>query len=164
MTDQIKKNKKELWEEMESLCDSPITYNNAQRIITCHKAYKILCEMADGHVGHNQAEHGARADHQLTEAMAKTWTGSMENADGTNGAHWPMEKTEEIRRQRGVAAAPLEWWVAMNMMYSDYCMAAEKLGTNSAEFYACMAKAFLDDKDAQPDKLSKYYQFVVRHT
>ena len=25
-----------------------------------------------------------------------------------------------------------------------------------------MAKAFLDDKDAGPDKLTKYYQYVVR--
>ena len=31
------------------------------------------------------------------------------------------------------------------------------------EFYADMAKAFLDDKDAQPDKLARYYEYIVKH-
>lgn len=92
MEDKIKANTEELWEYLKDLCESPITYSGAQRIVTCHKAYKILCEMADGHAGHDQAEHGA--DHHLTEAMAK---------------------------------------------------------------------AFLDDKDAQPHKLARYYEYIVRH-
>lgn len=161
MEDKIKANTEELWEYLKDLCESPITYSGTQRIVTCHKAYKILCEMADGHAGHDQAEHGA--DHHLTEAMAKAWTASMENADGTRGAYWPMEKTEEIRRKQGINEAPLEWWVTMNMIYSDYCVLAEQLGTSTAEFYAGMAKAFLDDKDAQPHKLARYYEYIVRH-
>ena len=30
------------------------------------------------------------------------------------------------------------------------------------DFYVDMAKAFLDDKDAGPDKLVKYYKYIVR--
>lgn len=67
------------------------------------------------------------------------------------------------KKNRGIAADPLEWWVAMNMIYSDYCVVAEKLGTSTAEFYAGMARAFLDHKDAQPDKLGRYYEYIVRH-
>ena len=26
-----------------------------------------------------------------------------------------------------------------------------------------MAKAFMDDKDAQPDKLARYYKYIVKH-
>ena len=33
---------------------------------------------------------------------------------------------------------------------------------DTIDFYVDMAKAFLDDKDAGPDKLAKYYQYVVR--
>ena len=29
------------------------------------------------------------------------------------------------------------------------------------DFYACMAKAFLDDKDAGPDKIGRYFEYVV---
>lgn len=111
----------------------------------------------------DQAQRSEDLGGGLTPETAKRWVAGMENADGTRGAHWPMEKTEEVRKQRGVDAEPLEWWVAMNMIYSDYCAVAEKLGTSTAEFYTCMAKAFLDDKDAQPDKLARYYEFIARH-
>ena len=30
------------------------------------------------------------------------------------------------------------------------------------DFYVYMSKAFLDDKDAQPDKLERYYQYIVK--
>lgn len=135
--------------------DATINYTSAERIVTCHKAYEVLCGMVDGQTGHDWKKHEtAGENHHLTETMAKAWTRAMENADGTHGAHWPMEKTEEVRRQRGLAADPLEWWAAMNMIYSDDCVVAVKLGASTVEFYASMAKAFLSDKDAQSDKLT----------
>ncbi len=30
------------------------------------------------------------------------------------------------------------------------------------EFYVCMAKAWLDDKHAEPDKTALYYDYIVR--
>lgn len=98
----------------------------------------------------------------LTPEKAEQWVMGMENADGTRGAHWSMETTEKVRKEIGVTVDPLDWWVTMNMMYSDYCAAAVKLGVNTTEFYACMAKAFLEDSDAQPDKLARYYKYIVR--
>lgn len=99
----------------------------------------------------------------MTRETAMEWTRHMENADGSQGPHWPMEKTEEARNQRGIQCDPLEFYVAMNMMYSDYVKVAEKVNCSSMDFYAYMAKAFLDDKDAQPDKLARYYRYVVEH-
>ncbi len=56
-----------------------------------------------------------------------------------------------------------EFFVAMNMMYSDYCKVFRKFGVgDKVDFYACMAKAFLDDKDAHTDKLARYYEYVVK--
>ncbi len=99
----------------------------------------------------------------MTRETAMEWAKHMENADGSRGPHWSMEKTEEARNQRGIQCDPLEYYLAMNMMYSDYVKAAEKAGCSSMDFYAYMAKAFLDDKDAQPEKLARYYQYIVRH-
>lgn len=99
----------------------------------------------------------------LTSETAMEWGKHMENADGSHGPHWTMEKTEEARKQRNIQCDPLEFYVAMNMMYSDYVKAAEKINCSSMDFYAYMAKAFLDDKDAQPDKLARYYRYVVAH-
>lgn len=64
---------------------------------------------------------------------------------------------------KGIDCEPLQFWITMNMIYSDYVKVAKKLGMNNVDFYACMAKAFLDDKDAQPDKLARYYEYVVKH-
>jgi hypothetical protein len=40
---------------------------------------------------------------------------------------------------------------------------ARKFGVDRDEFYACMAKAWLEDADAVPDKAAQYYAHVVRH-
>lgn len=106
---------------------------------------------------------GSEGDYMpFTEETALEWISRMQNADGTTGPHWTMEQTEQARKQRSVDCDPLKFYVTMNMIYSDYCKAAEKVGANSMDFYVYMAKAFLDDKDAQPDKLERYYMYVVQ--
>ena len=110
-------------------------------------------------------EESSREEHGLTRDMAMEWCSGMQNSDGTTGPHWTMEKTEEARAQRGISCDPLAFWVAMNMIYSDYAKVAEKVNANSMDFYVCMAKAFLDDKDAAHkggEKLARYYEHVVR--
>lgn len=157
---QIERNKAELWQEMRNICGNPISYSNAQRLVTCNKAYKILCEMYRDAEGHKDSmDH--EEDLDLTPEVAKRWVSGMENADGSRGAYWTMEKTEEVRRQYGITEKPLDFWVTMNMMYSDYCKVTEKFGVNTLEFYACMAKAFLEDPDAKPGKLARYYEYIA---
>lgn len=98
----------------------------------------------------------------LDQQEAEKWVHHMKNADGTTGPHWSMEKTEEIRTKQGISCDPIQWWTAMNMMYSDYSKVGEKLGINNVDFYAALSKAFLDDEDAQPEKLARYYAFVAK--
>ena len=98
----------------------------------------------------------------MTKQMAMEWTQSMENEDGTKGPHWSMEQAKTVMAQKGIECDPLEFWVALNAMYSDYMPVAKKLGVNNMDFYTQMAKAFLDDKDALPDKLARYYEYIVK--
>lgn len=110
--------------------------------------------------GHGSGTGGTR----FSKEMAHEWVQGMRNADGTTGPHWTMEKTEEARAQRGINCDPLAFWVAMNMIYSDYSKVAEKVNANSMDFYVYMAKAFLEDKDARNqggEKLARYYEYVV---
>ena len=95
--------------------------------------------------------------------MAEEWTREMKNEDGTTGPHWTMEQTNQIMTQRGINCDPAEFYAAMNMVYSDYSKVAKKLNVSNIDFYAEIAKAFLDDQDAAPDKLARYYEFVVKH-
>lgn len=99
---------------------------------------------------------------EFNDRMAKEWTAKMENEDGSRGPHWTIEQTKQVQAQRGITCDPLEFWVAINAMYSDYCKVAKTHNANTIEFYADMAKAFLDDKDAKPDKLALYYTYIVK--
>ena len=100
-------------------------------------------------------------DAELTRADAEAWMDNMENEDGTFGAHWPVEQTKIYREARGVHCEPYVWAAVMNMMYSDYCKAARKNSVDRPEFYADLAAAFLDDKDAPEDKAGAYYHNIA---
>lgn len=66
--------------------------------------------------------------------------------------------------QRGYHYDPAIWHVVMCSIYSDYAEVAKKYGlSGNAEFFADMAHAWLDDKDAVEDKAAAYYCYVVMH-
>ena len=94
---------------------------------------------------------------------AREWVESMKGEDGKSGEHWTMEQLKPIMQQRGIDAKPEEFWAIMNALYSDYCKVAKKHNVSTVDFYADMAKAWLDDKDAVEDKVAAYYEYVVKH-
>ncbi len=98
---------------------------------------------------------------ELTKEKAQEWTKKMKNSDGSSGPHWKLEQTNALMEKLGVSLNPIEFYVAANMMYSDYCGVAKKFGLDTPDYYGHMAKAFLEDKDAGPDKLKKYFEEIV---
>lgn len=136
------------------------SYENCEKLVLLHKALKCLEEEPEA--ASVEGGHIDSGECSLSNAEIMAWVGAMENADGTTGPHWTMEQTEQVRKQRSIECDPLKFYVTMNMMYSDYCKAAEKTGASSLDFYAYMSKAFLDDKDAQPNKLARYYHFIAK--
>lgn len=84
----------------------------------------------------------------------------MQNADGTRGPHFSMEKAKEVMKQYNVDCDPTEFWVVINSLYSDYDQALKKNNASTLELYACLAKAWIEDQDAVPDKASAYYTYV----
>lgn len=119
-------------------------------------------EMAYRKGGQRMSGYGAGNGYvPFTREIAEEWTSHMENEDGSKGPHWTLDQAKQVMSQRGIECDPLEFWVALCMMYSDYCKAAKKFDVNSLDFYAYMAKAFLDDKDAPKDKLARYYVYIA---
>lgn len=110
------------------------------------------------------SHHDNRHSEGVTKEKAHEWVKQMKNSDGSTGAHWDMAQTNSLKERHGINIDPVEFYVAVNMMYSDYCGIAKKYGVDNADFYAHMAKAFLDDKDAGPDKLERYFDEVVKVT
>lgn len=156
--------------EIEKLkAEGNTSYENCEKLIQLEKAYEYLCGREEKHnmpnvyvtAYDNTYNANGTSVRPMTRQAAQDWVSHMENADGSQGGHWAMEQTEQVRTQRGFDCDPLQFWVAMNMMYSDYCTAAKKNGANNLDFYADMAKAFLDDRDAKPEKLEWYRKYVA---
>ena len=100
----------------------------------------------------------------LTKEMAMEWAEDMENTDGTHGPHWTIDQVKKVMAQRNIECDPWAYFLALNMMFSDYSKVAKELGVNTLDFYAKMAKAFLDDPDGPgpEEKLARYYEYVVK--
>lgn len=114
------------------------------------KAIRLLYGAASGYI-------------PFTKEMADEWSKHMDNEDGTRGAHWTLEQAKQVMAQRGIECDPVQFWAALNMVYSDYVKVAKKHGVgDKIDFYADMAKSFLCDKDAPEDKLARYYEYIVR--
>lgn len=99
---------------------------------------------------------------KLTMEQAQKWTNDMENADGSRGAHWSMDQTNQVMQQRGLNCDKTDFWVMMNAMYSDYCKVAKAHNVDNANFYADLACAFLKDKDAVDNKAAAYYSYILK--
>ena len=89
----------------------------------------------------------------LTEDQAKDYVAHMVNKDGSKGGHWTHEQTHSYMtsHEEYKDLNDLEFYVAMNMMYSDYYKPAY-----TTDNYAMLAKDFLSDKDAPKNKVVRY--------
>ena len=99
----------------------------------------------------------------FTKEIAMEWTGDMENSDGSKGPHWSMEQVRQVMEQRGIDCDPLQFFAVLNAVYSDYYAVAKKHGVNKMDFYADIAKAWLNDSDAVGDKAARYFEYIVKH-
>lgn len=99
---------------------------------------------------------------ELTEEMAHEWMHGLHNEDGTKGPHWSMDQVKQVMSQKGVKMDPMEFWVILNAMYSDYCGVLKKHNVNNMDFYVDLAKAWLGDKDAKEGKAARYFQYIVK--
>lgn len=130
--------------------------------------YAMMLMMSRGSK-HQKPEHKGYSHEPLEEypmdfskeAIHK-WMRRLENSDGTTGAKWTREQTDEIMRRSAVKCNPMEFYATMNMLYSDYGKVAHEFGVCSEAFFSRLAEAFLCDADAVEDKLEEYWEHVVR--
>lgn len=90
----------------------------------------------------------------------------MENEDGTKGPHWTVEETTSVANQMGINLKSekhnkWDWFVAMNMIYSDFYKAVVAMtGSANTKYFAELAKAWLCDKDISEGKMWHYYVYI----
>lgn len=106
---------------------------------------------------------------KLDRVTAERWVRGMRNEDSArpSGGKWTMDELKPMAQKFGINPDPedekfIEFWVMTNAMYSDYCGVAKKFNIVSPEFYGLMAKAWMEDKDAMPNKTALYYENIVK--
>ena len=87
----------------------------------------------------------------------------MDNADGTQGAHWTLAQTNTLATQLAIDFTiakfnEYDFNYTVNMMYSDYYAA---IGTNDL-MYANLALLFLNDIDAKEGKAYMYFTKMIQ--
>lgn len=82
-----------------------------------------------------EAEHGPH----FNEEHARKAVSKMENEDGTRGPHWSIEETTTLANQYGVSLGNrfnrYDWFVALNMVYSDYYKVIINIVRNQYDTY-----------------------------
>lgn len=112
---------------------------------------------------------GAGKDH-LTRKDAEEWVAMMvipgdKPGETKRGGKWTFDEIKRYAGNYGMTTEQqiIDFYVAVNMMYSDYCKVAKEYGMDKGvEFFAKMAKAFLHDTDAVKDKLVAYWENIVQ--
>ena len=100
---------------------------------------------------------------RFTRQTADEWVSEMKNADGSTGPHWSYDQSKQVMEQRKINCDPAQFYAALNAVYSDFGAVAKKHGVSNIEFFADLARAWLEDKDAVPDKAAAYYAYIVEH-
>lgn len=103
---------------------------------------------------------------KLTKAQAEEWVESMENdsEQKPKGGMFSWEVARDWAQKVGIQPTGqrmIDFYAAMNAMYSDYSAVAARYKVDAPEFYAHMAKAFIDDPDAVKNKTAMYYRCIV---
>lgn len=124
-------------------------------------------DYADYGMDYGMRDYGEMEYGKMSHKDIEKWKKHLKNQDGTTGEHFKHDQVMQAARQIGVN--PEEYGehifpLVMNMMYSDYCAVARKFGLDRPDFYAEMAKAFLNDKDfgGEPEeKVFLYYKCIA---
>lgn len=104
---------------------------------------------------------------EFNREVAEHWVRGMKNEDKAHpiGGKWTPEMLKPMAKKYNVPTEGKEFWefyAMTNAMYSNFSEVAKKFGVTSPEFFVCMAKAWMDDKDAEPDNTALYYEYIVK--
>ena len=148
--------RREVLEEIEELQTAPLTMVNAKRLA-------ILYILRDNLGDAGRSSNAGKQHQPFSMDLARQWVSSLKNADGSTGPHWSFDETRQIQNQYNVLCDAATFYAVTNSLFSDFDPVLRKFNVSSPEFYAMMAKSWIEDKDAVSDKTTAYWENIVRH-
>lgn len=74
------------------------------------------------------------------------------------GQYWSMQQVKDVCREHGIDKDVVNWYLVLNMVYNDNYRTAKTFGLqDDEEFYWSLAKDFIEDPDAKPYKVERYF-------
>ena len=74
------------------------------------------------------------------------------------GQCYSVQQVRDMLRSKGIDKHLTNWYLVINMCYNDYYDTAKMFGLqNDDEFFFSLAKDFIEDPDAKPHKVEKYF-------
>lgn len=74
------------------------------------------------------------------------------------GQKWDYDNVKAFLAAKGINNDVCKYYLCMNMAYNDYYKTAESVGKGEdPEFYFSIARDFINDADASPFKIEKYF-------
>ena len=115
----------------------------------------------------SQRQIGFQSNEQkpLDKETVTRWVEEMEDGEGVRGGKYTWHQAQQYAMNMGITGQQrlMEFYWAMNAMYADYHHVGKKFGVDKPEFYAHLAKCFLEDPDAKDNKVEEYVKHIVKH-
>lgn len=74
------------------------------------------------------------------------------------GQHWSYNQVKDFVESHGIKGDWINWYLVLNMCYNDYYDTAKAFDLqNDPEFFFSLARDFIEDADAKPLKVEKYF-------
>lgn len=127
--------------EIEAVKKKPMTASTLEWFILLSRAKKYLC----------------RENPTLSEEDAKRWVAHMDPP-----ARWTKDQTTTVMHGRGYNYDPWVFYVAMNAIFSDFGQTLIRHGVDNIDMWAELAHDFIDDMDADENKVARYWRDIVR--
>lgn len=100
---------------------------------------------------------------KITPELAKSLVEEMAITDGsdrTSGEKWTPAETNDVGTKMGINFEQIpkcEWYLILNMMYSDYYSVGRKHGLIDYQFFGELAQAWFNDVDGPENKTFRYF-------
>lgn len=116
---------------------------------------------------HHKAGHADYKHDRMDQRTAEMWVSEMEGTDPAHpmGAKWTPDQVKPFAQKYGFPTEGEKFWefyAIMNAMYSDAFDTAKEFNVVRPEFFASLAKGWINDKDAVPNKAKMYHECIVK--
>lgn len=112
-----------------------------------------MCDMRTQQAVEDKMKHLA---YKISASEAEAYVKDMRPA----GQHWTCKQVKDYLATKGITTNVTEYYLVMNMVYNDYQRTAQTYGLqNDVEFYFSLARDFIEDVDAKPFKVERYFEY-----